>query len=60
MNIRYNAKRLERISHRIKEKIWAGDRASLIEALAEVAETSEIARRLWLAIQQQLKERNVF
>ena len=54
-HLRRSAKRLERYYCRIKENIWRGDRSSLITALAATAEAAEIARRLWLAIQQQLK-----
>jgi hypothetical protein len=47
-----SAKRLERYSRRVKENIWRGDHSSLIVALADRAETAEIARRLWFAIQK--------
>jgi hypothetical protein len=40
------AKRLERYSKRVRELIWSGDRSHLIDALADLAEAAEIARRL--------------
>ena len=44
--VRSNVIRLERYCRRAKDKIWAGDRRSLINAMADVAEVAEIARRL--------------
>ena len=52
--IRVAALRLQRYSDRIKDKVWAGDRASLINALSDTAELTEIARRLWLQLQKQI------
>jgi hypothetical protein len=52
--IRVTVLRLERYLHRAKDKIWSGDRQALIDALAEIAEAGEIARRLCLMIQKQL------
>jgi hypothetical protein len=50
--IRVQALRLERYCWRSKNKIWRGDRRDLIDAMADVAEAGEIARRLYLAIQK--------
>jgi len=52
--IRVAALRLQRYSDRIKDKVWAGDRASLINALSDTAEISEIAHRLWPQLQKQI------
>jgi hypothetical protein len=48
--VRVAAKRLERYSRKVKDEIWCGDRRKLIDALADVAEASEIARRLYDAL----------
>ena len=50
--LRVQAKRLERYAIRTKDKIWKGDRNDLIDALADAAETGEIARRLYHQLQQ--------
>jgi hypothetical protein len=52
--IRPQAVRLTRYCRRVKDKIFAGNRQDLIEALADCAETAEIARRLYQLIEQQL------
>jgi len=51
-HLRWTAKRLEYYASRVREKIWAGNREDLLDALADTAEAGEIARRLWLAIEQ--------
>jgi hypothetical protein len=55
--LRVSAKRLERYSYRVKEKIWLGTRDDLVSALAEVAETGEIARRLYSAVQEAINDK---
>jgi len=44
--LRSTAKRLERYARRARERIWTGNRDDLINALSDVAEAGEIARRL--------------
>ena len=53
--LRVSAKRLERYSDRVKEKIWRGTRDDLINALADIAEAGEISRRLYLQLQAQVQ-----
>lgn len=50
---RKTAKRLERYAVQSREKIWKQD---FIGALADLAETGEIARRLYLQVQNFLKQ----
>jgi hypothetical protein len=54
-HIQTTAKRLERYAQRSREKLWQGKRDDLIRAMADVAETGEIARRLYKALEQLLK-----
>jgi hypothetical protein len=53
-HLRFSAKRLERYSQRAREHIWTGNRSDLVNALADLAETSEIARRLYTKLQDVL------
>jgi hypothetical protein len=55
-SVRVAAKRLERYSHKVKDEIWCGDRRKLFDALADVAEAGEIARRLYIALAKVIKE----
>jgi hypothetical protein len=52
--IRLYAKRLETRSRRVKDAIWTGDRRQLLNTLADIAETGEIARRLYSQLQQSI------
>jgi hypothetical protein len=54
--IRVQTVRLERYCRRVKDGVWAGNRQDLIQALADSAEATEIARRLWLGIKEHLGE----
>jgi hypothetical protein len=54
-HLRIAAKRLERYAQRAREKLWHGERNDLIRALPYIAETGEIARRLYKALEQLLK-----
>jgi hypothetical protein len=54
--IRVRVVRLERYYRRVKDKIWTGNRADLIQALADIAELGEIARRLYDHLRDYLKE----
>jgi hypothetical protein len=49
--LRFAAKRVERYAPRVKAKIWTAD---LIGALSDIAETGEIARRLYGSIQSRI------
>jgi hypothetical protein len=55
-SVRVAAKRLERYSRKVKDGIWIGDRRKLIDAMADVAEAGEIARRLYTALEKVIKE----
>jgi hypothetical protein len=46
-DIRAQTIRLMRYCQRTKEKIWAGTRRDLFNALPDIAEVHEIARRLY-------------
>jgi hypothetical protein len=50
--LRLTAKRLERYAIQSREKLWKGD---YVGALADLAETGEIARRLYTATAAALK-----
>lgn len=52
------AVRLQRYSRKVKDGIWIGDRRKLIDALADVAEAGEIARRLYDALQKVINKGN--
>jgi hypothetical protein len=52
---RVAAKRLERYSHLVKDKIWSADHRLLIDALADCAEAHEIARRLYGYLEKLIK-----
>jgi hypothetical protein len=52
--IRVQVVRLERYCRRAKDKVWAGDRRDLIQAMADTAETAEISRRIYSLIEQHL------
>jgi hypothetical protein len=52
---RVAAKRLETYSRRTKDKIWSGQRADFINALADVAEVNEISRRLYGHLENLIK-----
>jgi hypothetical protein len=51
-HLRSTAKRLERYARRVREKIWLGNRDDLLSALADVAETGEIARRFYSLLER--------
>jgi hypothetical protein len=50
---RTNVVRLERYCRRTKDKIWAGTREDLFDAMADCAEAAEIARRLYTLLQRE-------
>jgi hypothetical protein len=52
--IRMQAVRLERYCRRVRDGIRKGARDDFIQALADCAETAEIARRLYVLIQQHI------
>jgi hypothetical protein len=54
LQLRVSAKRLERYFHKVKDKIWSRDRPQLIDALADIAETLEIAYRLYAKLKDEL------
>ena len=45
--IRLYTKTLERYSKRVKDAVWSANERDLIDALADIAEVGEIARRLY-------------
>jgi hypothetical protein len=47
--------RLERYCRRVRNSIQKGGRTDLIQALADCAETAEIARRLYSCIEQHIR-----
>jgi len=53
---RVAAKRLETYSRRSKDKIWSGQRDKFIDAMADVAEAGEIARRLYGYLEKVIKD----
>lgn len=53
-SLRSTAKRLERYARRVREKIWTGDRDDILSVLADLAETGEIARRLYSLLQHHI------
>jgi hypothetical protein len=52
-HLRASAKRLERYAKRVREKLWLGDPRDMSYALADCAETAEIARRLYNKLHRQ-------
>lgn len=48
--IRLYAKRLERLSQRVKDSIWTGNERQLLNTLSAVAEVGEVARRLYVML----------
>jgi len=50
--LRSTAKHHERYARLSRERIWTGNRDDLINALSDVAEAGEIARRLYAFLQQ--------
>jgi hypothetical protein len=53
-HLRFSAKRLERYSQGAREHIWTGNRSDLMNALADLAEPTEIARRPYTKLQDLL------
>jgi hypothetical protein len=57
--LRHTAKRLECYAVKVREKVWSGNRDDLLIALADVAETGEIARRFYSLLQQHISATNI-
>ena len=52
--LRARAERLERYTRRVREALQSADRRQMFNALADIAETSEIARRLYARLKDVL------